>query len=111
MLPISSWSLITIGSETEKLYYFHNLITTETPNKNNNNNNNNNVGSRWIDPQAELRRLASQAGGWLSGEIWLKSASLINRLKLNFNDFLQVPAAIGTCGTETAKKLMNDTVY
>jgi len=30
------------------------------------------------------RRLAKQAGGWLAGEIWLKSAGLTSRLKLAF---------------------------
>ena len=45
------------------------------------------VAPYWVNrtgrPQAELRdsrRLASKAGGWLAGEIWLKSAGLIGRL-------------------------------
>ena len=55
--------------------------------------------------------LAQQAGGWQAGEIWVKSAGLTSRLKLAFYHFLQVPSAIGSCGTKIAKKLTNDTVY
>jgi len=41
-----------------------------------------------LDPQAELSGCSS-AGleSWLAGEIWLKSAWLIIRLKLAFYDF------------------------
>ena len=44
-----SWSLITIGWETEKFWGFENLITTENPNTNPSpdNSNNNNVRTRW----------------------------------------------------------------
>ena len=51
------------------------------------------------------RRLAQKTGGWLAGEIQLKSAGLTSqlRLKLAFDDFLQASGATGTCGTKNAK--------
>jgi len=62
-----------------------------------------------VDPKPNYetpRRLALKAGGWIAGEIWLKSAGLTSRLKLALYDFLQIPGAIGRCGTKIAKKLM-----
>jgi len=48
--------------------------------------------------------LSKLHGGWLAGEIWLKSAAcLTSRLKLAFYD-LQVPGAIGKCGTQKNAK-------
>jgi len=51
------------------------------------------------------RRLAQKAGGWLAGEIWLKSAGLTSRLKISFfATFLQVSGAIDRRGTKIVKK-------
>jgi len=43
--------------------------------------------------------------GWLAFEIRLKSAWLASHLKSTFNDFLQVPGAVGRCGTKNCNKL------
>jgi len=55
--------------------------------------------------------LSIEAGGWLAGEIWHKSAGLTSQLKLAFYNFFVGPGAIGRCGTKIAKKLTNNTVY
>jgi len=41
-----------------------------------------------------------------SGRYWLKSARLSSQLKLAFYDFLQVPGAVGRCGTKNSIHLM-----
>ena len=66
-----------------------------------------------LDPKSTHEascRLAQQAGGWLAGEIWLKSAGLTSRFKLAFYDIFAGPVAIVGVA-QKLHKITNNTVY